>query len=75
MPWVGLVDRIHKTLIKIECPSPDEIQCTDLTPLPGFNPQSFPFLVQRNAKAVNLVDLGGFFMHTLLVGENQSGAF
>lgn len=74
-PWVGLVDRLQKTLIKIECPTAEEIQCTDLVPLPGFNAQSFPFLVQRNSKALNLIDLAGLSMHRLVLSDNQSGAF
>ena len=75
MPWVGLVDRKQKTLIKIECPMIDEAQCTDLVPLPGFSAHSFPFLIQRNSKALNLVDLGSLSMHRLATSENQTGAF
>ena len=75
MPWVGLVDKKQKTLIKIECPMVDEVQCTDLVPLPGFSAHSFPFLIQRNSKALNLVDLGSLSMHRLASSENQTGAF
>ena len=75
VPWVGLVDKKHRTLIKIECPMPDETQCTDLIPLPGFDAQTFPFLIQRNSKAVNLLNLASLSLHRLLKSENQSGSF
>ena len=67
VPWVALVDRAKGTLIKIACPLGDETQCTDLAPLPGFNSQSFPFLLQRNSKAINLVNLATLSMHRLIM--------
>ena len=57
VPWVGLVDKRRRTLIKIECPIEDETQCTDLILLPGFNYRQFPFILMRNCKALNLVNL------------------
>ena len=65
VPWVALVDKVKKTLIKIPCPLPDETQCTDLIPLPDFNLRSFPILIHRNSKALNLVNLQNFTMHRL----------
>ena len=54
---------------------PDETQCTDLLALPGFDMQTFPFLVQRNSKAVNLVCLSAMSMHRLCLSDNQTGSF
>ena len=75
VPWVALVDKVKKTLLKIPCPLPDELQCTDLIPLPSFNLRTFPLLVQRNSKALNLVNLQNFTMHRLVMRNNQSGSF
>lgn len=66
VPWIGIVDRLKRSLIKIDCPLQDETQCTDLIPLPNFNPVGFPFILIRNSKAVNLVNLATFSMHRLL---------
>ena len=74
-PWVGLVDKRRKTLVKMECPLEDETQCTDLILLPGFNLRSFPFLLTRNSKAINLVNLANFSVHRLLMQQNQAGSF
>ena len=70
VPWVALVDKVKKTLIKIPCPLPDETQCTDLIPLPDFNLRSFPVLILRNSKALNLVNLSNLTMHRLLMRHN-----
>ena len=70
VPWVALVDKVKKTLIKIPCPLPDETQCTDLVPLPDFNLRSFPVLILRNSKALNLVNLSNLTMHRLLMRHN-----
>ena len=75
VPWVALVDKVQKTLIKIPCPLPDETQCTDLVPLPDFNLRTFPILILRNSRALNLVNLSNFTMHRLLMRHNQSGSF
>ena len=72
---MALVDKRKRTLVKIECPLADETQCTDLIPLPGYNYRSFPFLLQRNSKAINLVNLATLSMHRLLMRQNQSGSF
>lgn len=68
--WVGLVQKKQRALFKIECPTAEETSCTDLIPLPGFHAQSFPFLIQRNQKALNLVNLKSLSMHRLLENEN-----
>ena len=57
VPWVGIVDKLKRQLVKIECPLGDETQCTDLIRMPGFNTRSFPFLLLRNSKAINLVNV------------------
>ena len=75
VPWVGLVDKRRSTLIKMECPLEDETQCTDLLLLPGFNYRTFPFLLMRNSKAINLVNLANFSVHRLLTQPNQAGSF
>ena len=75
VPWVALVDKKQRSLVKIECPLPDETQCTDLVPLPGFDINAFPFLVQRNSKGINLISLASMSMHRLLMSENQTGSF
>ena len=75
MPWVGIVDKLKRTLIKIDCPLGDETQCTDLIPLPGYNSRSFPFLLLRNSKAINLVNTSSVSMHRLLMRQNQTGSF
>ena len=67
VPWVAVVDKVRRTLIKVDCPLSDETQCTDLLPLPNFNYQSFPFLLMRNSKAVNLVNLQNLSVHRLLM--------
>lgn len=72
---MALVDKKQRTLVKIECPLSDETQCTDLVPLPGFDIQTFPFLLQRNSKAINLISLASMSMHRLLMIENQTGSF
>ena len=70
VPWVGLVDKKLRTLVKIDCPMQDETQCTDLVALPGFDTQDFPFLVQRNSKTINLINLTNLTMHQLVKSEN-----
>ena len=75
VPWVGLVNRKQRSLFKIECPTNEETSCTDLVPLPGFNDQTFPFLMQRNQKAINLVNLRSLSMHRMVESENQPGSF
>lgn len=68
--WVGLVDKQTRTLVKIDCPMADETQCTDLVKLPGFDAKSFPYLIQRNSKAINLINLGSLSMSRLLKSDN-----
>ena len=75
VPCVGLVDKKQRTLVKIDCPMQDETQCTDLIALPGFDMRTFPFLVQRNCKTINLINLANLSMHRLFKSENQSGSF
>ena len=75
VPWVALIDKVKRSLVKIECPLGDETQCTDLIPLPGFNSRSFPCLLLRNSKAVNLVNLTTLTMHRLMMRQNQVGSF
>ena len=75
VPYMALIDKHRKTLIKVDCPLSDETQCTDLIPLPGFNAITFPFLVQRNSKAINLVNLSTLTMHRLMMRQNQAGSF
>ena len=75
MPWVGIVDKHRRTLIKIDCPLSDETQCTDLLPVPDFNSVNFPFLFQRNSKAINLVNIGTMSMNRLISRTNQAGSF
>ena len=75
VPWIAIVDKKQRTLIRIDCPLSDETQCTDLVPLPGFNPRMFPFILQRNNKAVNLVNLATLTMNRLLMRPNQQGSF
>lgn len=74
VPYVAIIDKKQRTLIKIECPLSDETQCTDLIPLPSYNSHSFPFLLMRNSKAINLVNIATLTMHRLLMRPNQSGA-
>ena len=74
VPWVGIVDKQKRSLIKIDCPLGDELQCTDLIPLPGYNSRSFPFLLLRNSKAINLVNTSSVSMHRLLMRQNQAGS-
>lgn len=60
--------------MKIDCPSQSEVYCTDLALLPGFDAERFPFVVQRNQLALNLVSLSTFSMHKLFSAPNLSGA-
>lgn len=75
VPWVGYVDKTQKLLVKLNCPSDSETQCTDLATLPGFDINAFPYMIQRSSKAVNLINLSSMTMHKLLWSENQSGSF
>ena len=72
---MGILDKRRRTLIKMECPLEDETQCTDLVLMPGFNFRTFPFLIARNSKAINLVNLSNFSQHRLLSTPNQAGSF
>lgn len=74
VPWVAIIDKRLKTLIRIECPLSDETQCTDLIPLPGFSMHTLPLLLQRNSKALNLVNLATLTMHRLIIRPNQQGS-
>ena len=74
-PWVALIDKVKKQVVKIPCPNSDENQCTDLKPLPGFDLKCFPFYIIRNSKGLNLVDLVRLKMYKLLNKPNQSGSF
>ena len=75
VPWIAVIDKRKRTLIKVECPLGDETQCTDLLPMPGYNARSFPFLLQRNSKALNIVNLATLSMHRLIMRPNQQGSF
>lgn len=70
VPWVAIIDKKQRTLIRIDCPLGDETQCTDLLPLPGYNIRNFPFLLLRNSKALNLVNVGTHSMHRLMMRQN-----
>ena len=75
VPWVALVDKNKRSLVKVNCPLADESQTTDLIKLPGFDLRNFPCLILRNSKAINLVNLANLTMHRLLQKQNQSGSF
>ena len=45
VPWVGYVDKTQKLLVKLNCPSDKETQCTDLATLPGFDINAFPYMI------------------------------
>ena len=75
VPWVGLVEKKLRTLIKIDCPYQEETQCTDLIALPGFDIRTYPFLVQRSSKTINLINLANLSMHKMLNSDNQSGSY
>lgn len=66
VPWAGLVDRRRRTLIKMQCPMESETQCTDLVLFPYFNYRTFPFILMRNSKAINLINLANFSVHRLI---------
>jgi len=60
----------EKTAIKINCPSADETQCTDLVEVPDFNAKSNPYVILRNNKAINLVDTVNLKIHRLTLTTN-----
>lgn len=43
--------------------------------MPGYNSRTFPFLLLRNSKALNLVNLATLSMHRLMMRPNQTGSF
>ena len=55
----------EQTAIKLNCPTAEETQCTDILPVPDFNPKSNPYLIMRNNKGFNLVDVGQLKIHKL----------
>ena len=62
-----------KTAIRINCPSADETQCTDLVEVPDFNAKGNPYLIMRNNKAINLVDTVNLKIYRLALTSNQRG--
>ena len=60
----------EKTAIKINCPSADETQCTDLVEVSDFNAKSNPYVILRNNKAINLVDTVNLKIHRLTLTTN-----
>ncbi len=43
--------------MKIRCPIADESQCTDIIAVPEYDLRMNPYLIVRNCKAINLLDL------------------
>jgi hypothetical protein len=74
-PWAAVVDKQKQTAHKIWCPFTDETQCSDLEPLPDFDIRSFPFVLHRNRKSLNLINLRTGKMNRLLMRENNSTTF
>ena len=60
----------EKTAIKINCPSLEETQCTDLVEVPDFNAKSNPYLIMRNNKAINLIDTANMKIYRLALTPN-----
>lgn len=58
------------TAIKLNCPSVEETQCTDLFEVPDFNPKSNPYLIMRNNKAINLIDTVNLKIYRLALSIN-----
>ena len=40
--------------------------CTDLVPLPGYHPVSFPFFVSKTMRSINLIDFREMKVHILV---------
>lgn len=64
----------EKTAIKINCPTSEETQCTDLVEVPEFNFKSNPYVLMRNNKALNLIDVANLKIHRLTLTDNQRGS-
>ena len=60
----------ENTAIKINCPSVEETQCTDLVEVPDFNGKINPFVLMRTNKAINLVDTVNLRIYRLALTEN-----
>ena len=63
----------EKTAIRINCPSSEETQCTDLVEVPDFNAKSNPYLIMRNNKAINLIDTVNMKIYRLALTSKQRG--
>jgi hypothetical protein len=40
--------------------------CTDLVPLPGYNPENFPFYLSKSLRSIKLINFKTKKVHTLL---------
>jgi len=74
-PFVALVTRGDTKSQKLRYPNKDETQCTDLIPVPNFDYKLNPYLLLRNCKSINLVDIKNFKVSRLLSSPNQKGSF
>jgi len=40
--------------------------CTDLVPLPGYHPVTFPYFISKTMRSINLVDFREMKIHILV---------
>ena len=55
--FVAFINRADRETVKIRCPVADESQCTDIIAVPEYDLRMNPYLIVRNCKAINLLDL------------------
>ena len=73
--FVAFIQRNGRLMSKIKCPMPTETQCTDLLPVPDFDFRVNPFILVRNCRAVNLLDLKNMQLIRLSQIPNHNSAY
>jgi hypothetical protein len=53
-------------ILRIADPIPTNINCRGFWPLPGFDPEKYPFVIARNQVAFNLLNIKTGFAQTLI---------
>ena len=53
-------------ILKIVDPVPSNMNCRGFWPLPGFDPETYPFVIARNSAAFNLLNVKTGFLQMLI---------
>jgi len=66
-PGYLVIDRVTgQGLFRINDPIPTNINCRGFWPVPGFDPEKYPFVIARNQVAFNLINVKTGFAQTLI---------